>query len=29
MAKSLTKSQTIDAIAKKADLPKKQITGIL
>ena len=29
MAKSLTKSQTIDAIAKKADLPKKQINGIL
>jgi DNA-binding protein HU-beta len=29
MAKSLTKSQTIDAIAKKADMPKKQILGIV
>jgi len=29
MSKALTKSQVIDNIAKKADLPKKQITGIL
>ena len=29
MAKSLTKSQVIDQVAKKAGLAKKQITGVI
>lgn len=29
MGKMMTKAQTIDALAKKTDLPKRQVAGVL